>query len=118
MKSEKEAFINAMNLAGETGIKIKTIRLDKYYSNQSTARFFGKQTKLYIIPKKNSTIHGSPEWKQTLKHFVNETISYLHEYFKRNLSESAFSADKRLTNWKIWQKRDDRIRTALMCSSR
>ena len=40
---------------------------------------------------------------------------YFHEYYKRENSESGFSVDKRMTGWKIWQKRNDRIDTAVNC---
>jgi transposase len=38
----------------------------------------------------------------------------LFEYYRREKSESGFNADKRFSGWKIWQKFDDHIHTALM----
>ncbi|MEM3215649.1 MAG: hypothetical protein QXS17_01910 [Candidatus Micrarchaeaceae archaeon] len=34
---------------------------------------------------------------------------------KQENSESGFSADKRCDEWKVWQRFDDRIDTAVMC---
>ncbi len=46
---------------------------------------------------------------------IDDTLSYIENYYRRENSESAFSADKRLTGWKIWQRREDRIDTAISC---
>ena len=115
LKSEKEAFLHAKNMAGSIGVFINSTRLDRYYSHQSITKEFDRETKIYIIPKKNASIRGSPQWKRIIKSFVNDEFSHLNEYYKRNNSESGFSADKRLCGWKIWQKLPDRIDTALMC---
>jgi len=115
LKSEHEAFRKAKKMAEEMGISINTVRLDKLYSYQSITEEFGKETTIYIIPKDNATIKGPPEWKRIIKSFVFEHIFHLEEYFRRNNSESGFSADKRMSGWKIWQIRGDRINTALMC---
>lgn len=115
MKSEKEAFLKAKDMAERIGVSINSIRLDKYFSGQSITEVFDKSTTIYIIPKSNATIRGSPEWKRIVRSFVDDQLSHLKEYYKRNSSESGFSGDKRLCGWKIWQKRDDRIDTSLMC---
>jgi len=91
------------------------VRLDKYYSLPSYVDRFGK-AKVYVIPRKNATLNGSWKWKDTMEEFVNETMLYLEQYFLRNNSESGFSADKRWFGWKVGQKRDDRISTALVCT--
>jgi transposase len=44
-------------------------------------------------------------------------MKYLHEYYKRNQSESNFAEDKRRIGWKLGQKRDDRIDTANILTS-
>lgn len=113
LKSEKESFHEAREMA--EGISINSVRLDKLYSYQSITKEFSKETAIYIIPKKNATINGSPEWKRIIRSFVDEQTAHLKEYYKRNNSESWYSADKRLCGWKIWQKRPDRIGLALMC---
>ncbi|MEM5793314.1 MAG: ISNCY family transposase, partial [Candidatus Aenigmatarchaeota archaeon] len=105
----------ARNMVKDMGISVKSIRLDRYHSHQSIINEFNPNTKIYIIPKKNSTIKGLPKWKEILKNFVTNTFSHLNEYYKRNNSESWFSVDKRMCGWKVWQKREDRIETALLC---
>lgn len=115
MKSEKEAFLSAMEMARETDIQINSARLDKYYSSQNITKHFARDTIIYVIPKKNATIKGSREWSHIMKSFAWCIFSHLAEYYKRNNSESGFSVDKRTSGWKVWQKREDRIDTALMC---
>ena len=115
LKSEKEAFDRAMEMIKKIDIQIDSIRLDKYYSFSSYVDKFG-EAKVYVIPRKNATLRGSWKWKDTMEDFVNNTFSYLGQYFRRNNSESGFSADKRMFGWTVGQKRDDRIDTALNCT--
>ena len=115
MKSEKEAFRRAVAMAKDVGVSVKTARLDKYYSCKSIITEFDPGTRVYILPKKNATVNGRLAWKQALKSYVDEPFAHLREYFKRNNSESGFSADKRLCGWKVWQKREERIGTSLLC---
>jgi len=119
-KSEKKAYASAIKMAQETGIDTKSIRLDRYFSNQSDAQLltdaFGKLD-LYLIPKSNATIKGSWAWKRMLTCFVGNTKQYLKEYYKRNQSESCIAEDKKRTGWKLGQKRPDRIDTANMLTS-
>ena len=114
MKSEKEGFDEAFKMLKEMGLNIKSARFDRYYTNRETIKKFGKNTKLYLIPKKNSTIRGSTEWKKMLVDFIENTFDYLKEYYRRENSEAGYSADKRRCGWKVWQKRPERINTALM----
>lgn len=115
MKSEKEAFRKAVAMAKDIGVSVRTARLDKYYSCKSITLEFDPGTRVYILPKKNAKVNGRLAWKQVLRSYVDEPYSHLREYFKRNNSESGFSADKRLCGWKVWQKREERIGTSLMC---
>lgn len=115
LKSEKEAFRRARDMTKDIGISVNSARLDKYYSHQSIVDEFDPDTKIYIIPKDNATIKGSPRWKEILRNFVTNTFSHLMEYYKRNNSETGFSTDKRMCGWKVWQKRADRIETSLLC---
>ena len=115
LKSEKEAFDRAMEMIKKIDIQIDSIRLDKYYSFSSYVDKF-VEAKVYVIPRKNATVRGSWKWKDTMEDFVNNTFSYLGQYFRRNNSESGFSADKRMFGWRVGQKRDDRIDTALNCT--
>ncbi|MGB9622942.1 MAG: ISNCY family transposase [Candidatus Bathyarchaeia archaeon] len=119
LRSERQAFTKAMSMLekikARTGLKIKSARLDKQYSFQSTLNFFDEETVLYILPRSNTTINGPPRWQRILRRMMSDPISYIREYHKRQLSESGFSADKRTLGWRVWQKRDDRIDTAVGC---
>ncbi len=114
-KSEKEAYKQSMLMLKDTKINLNSMRLDRYYSTQSTVKnLFDiyKNIKFYLIPKTNVTIKGSLAWKKMLKNFLENTPNYLSEYFKRNQSESGFSEDKRRFGWRIPQKIDKRVDTA------
>ena len=119
LRSEREAFTKAMSLLEEVrrrlGVKVKTARLDRYYSLQSTLNFFPEETVLYLLPRSNTTITGTPRWQRIWRRMMSNPTNYLKEYYRRELSESGFSADKRTLGWKIWQRRDDRIDTAIGC---
>ena len=115
LKSEKAAFEAALKLMRDSEVEAKSLRLDQYYAGQSTAEFFGAATLLYVIPKSNATIRGSYAWKDMIRDFMFYPFLFLHEYFRREHSESGFSADKRCCGWKIWEKREERIQTATMC---
>jgi len=119
IKSEKETLVQAIKMAKELDIKIKKIRLDKYYSCQKYVRLLEEAFKgieVVLIPKKNATLKGPWKWKNMLHDFVLDPFSYLEDYFQRNQSESGFSEDKKRTGWKIMQKRDERIDTAYFCT--
>ena len=116
LKSEKQAFDRAMEMLNDTDIKIESMRLDRYYSLPSYVDRFG-EAKVYVIPRKNATLRGSWKWKDTMKYFVEDTLEYLGQYFLRNNSESGFSVDKRWFGWKVWQRREDRIDTAVTCTN-
>jgi transposase len=107
-KSEKKLFKEAKQMLLENGFSINSIRFDKYYSNQSMMQEFNKETKIFLIPKKNATIKGSFEWKQLLKKFVSNTLEYLKEYYRREKSESANSKDKKRCSL-IRQRKPTRI---------
>ncbi len=115
-KSEKQAFERAMKMLDHIDVEMKSVRLDKYYSFPSYVDKF-RDTKVYIIPRKNATLRGSWKWKDTMEEFVKNTLSYLEQYYLRNNSESGFSADKRRFGWKVMQKREDRIDTAITCTN-
>jgi transposase len=112
--SERKAFDKAIQMLKETGIKINSIRLDRYYSNPCYVDLF-PNTKVFIIPKKNSKLGHGIHWYETMKLFVEDTMKYLEEYFKRNNSESGWGCDKKMFGWQVRQKREDRIDTALFC---
>lgn len=119
LKSEKEAYIKAVKMSEI--VDIDSIRLDRYYSTQKNIKLledhFGKDVKIYVIPKKNATVKGSWKWKKLLEDFVTDTKGYLSEYYRRNQSESGFSEDKRRFGWRIAQRRPDRIDTHDFCTT-
>ncbi len=110
--SEKKAFEKAMELLRSTGIAIKSVRLDRYYSYPCYFEFF-PEAKIYIIPKKGINIDHGTRWIETMKEFTNNTINYLREYYKREHSENSFGCDKKIFGRQILKKRDDRIDTAV-----
>ncbi len=120
-KSENEAYKRALKIVKKTGIEINSIRLDRYYSSHGYVKELQKKfgnIKVYLIPKTNSTVGGKTIlWSEMMKKFIKQTNSYLHEYFKRNQSESGFAEDKRRIGWKLGQKRCDRINTANILTS-
>jgi transposase len=115
LKSERAAFEAALEIMRECGVEPKSVRLDQNYAGQSTAVLFGPSTSVYLIPKSNATIKGPYAWKDMVRDLMFYPFLFLREYFRREYSESGFSADKRFSGWKIWQRRDDRIETATMC---
>ena len=119
IRSEKEAFENAIKqlkrVCKEAGILVGSARLDRYYSYQSTLKYFDDKTVLYILPKSNTKINGKSRWRNIFRRMMQDLLQYLTEYYKRENSEGGFSVDKRAFGWKIWQKRNDRIDTAIGC---
>jgi transposase len=113
LKSEKEAFDKAMQMLRFVDVKINSIRLDRYYSHPVFVNQF-QDSKVFIIPRKDCTLMNGAKWTETLGNFLCNTIEYLEEYFKRNNSESGWSADKKLFGWRINQKNIDRMNTALL----
>jgi len=114
-KSEKEAFERALNIARELGIKVKSLRLDRYYSGEAYVNICQEalgNVKMYILPKKNIATLGVGEYCRMIYAFVEDTKAFLREYFQRNQSESGFSEDKKRTGWRFAQKREERIDTA------
>jgi transposase len=115
MKSEKDAFNKAVTMMQDAGLISRSVRLDKYYGSQSTVYVFDRDTTIYIIPRDDITISGPYAWKGIIRNLMTDPFSFLKKYYKRENSESGFSADKRCDGWKVWQRLDDRIDTAVMC---
>jgi transposase len=65
-----------------------------------------------VIPKSNLTNFG-PEWIRVITRFFEDPVDFLRQYFKRELSESGNSADKRRFGWVLRQRREDRKESAL-----
>jgi transposase len=112
LKSEKAAFDKAMQMLSKINVTIDSIRLDRYYSFPCYVNQF-KDSKVYIIPRKNVELANGFKWHETLKEFLLNTMEYLREYFQRNNSEAGWASDKKMFGWKINQKREDRIDTSL-----
>ncbi|MBU7044625.1 MAG: ISNCY family transposase [Theionarchaea archaeon] len=106
-KSEMDAFKKAMNIVKKLGITIDQISLDKYYSSRKVLKLFNRKTAVYVLPKKNISKIGL-QWSKIFRKIFEDPVEYLKSYFQRNLSEAAFSADKRRFGWTIRQKREDR----------
>ena len=81
MKSERKAYDRAMDLLSSIGIEMDSIRLDRCYSSSSYIDKLGV-TKVFVIPKKNATLKGSQKWKDTMKDFIENTMSYLEQYLR------------------------------------
>ncbi|MGC9088520.1 MAG: ISNCY-like element ISFac3 family transposase, partial [Conexivisphaera sp.] len=113
MRSEKEAFEEAVRMLGEVDVRLRSVRLDKYYSESAYMDYFDGEVKVYVIPERNATLNGSWRWKDTMREFVRNTMKYLEEYYRRERSEAGFSADKRFFGWGVAQRREDRIKGAL-----
>jgi len=74
--------------------KLKSVRLDKYYSESIYVSRFDKDTAVYVIPKRDATLNGSQKWKDTMREFVTDTYQYLKEYYERENSEAGFLLTK------------------------
>ena len=79
LKSEKEAYDRAMQMLRFVDVKIKSIRLDRYYSCAVYVNQFN-DSKVYIIPKKNVTLEQGAKWTETLGNFLCDTVKYLVVY--------------------------------------
>jgi len=115
-KSEKEAFDKAIEMIKDFGIEMDSVTLDKYYSSGKILKIFGEKTKVYAIPKKNISKIGF-EWSRVIKRIIENPFDFMKTYFKRNLSESGFSSDKRRFGWIIRQRREDRKETAMFTTT-
>jgi transposase len=115
MKSERQVYDRAIRMLASINMVMEPIRLDRYYSFPSYMDDLGN-TKVYIMPKKNSTLNGSRKWKDTMREFVENTMHYMEEYHQRSNSGSGFAADKKMLGWNVAQRRNDRIYSALFCT--
>ena len=67
MKSEKDAYMKALDMIAGLRIDLESVRLDRYYSGQSILDDFSENTKRFIIPKRNSRIRGSRGWRELIE---------------------------------------------------
>ncbi len=113
MKSERNAFDKAMVMLASMDVNLNSIRLDRYYSFPTYVDKFDGSCKIYVMPRKNSTLNGSQKWNDTMKEFAKDTMEYLEQYHFRSNLESGFAADKKMLGWGIAQRREDKINNAL-----
>ncbi len=97
MKSEKDAYREALRMLDITVRDVESIRLDRYYGSQSTLDDFAEGTKVFVIPRSNTTIRGPPAWKELIGRLMDAPMEFLSEYYRRENQESGPSADKRAT---------------------
>ncbi|MGC9016540.1 MAG: hypothetical protein ACP5KM_07180, partial [Conexivisphaera sp.] len=50
MRSEKEAFEEAVRMLGEVDVRLRSVRLDKYYGESAYMDHFDGEVKVYVIP--------------------------------------------------------------------
>ena len=74
MKSEKDAYMRSLKMIASLRIDIESIRLDRYYSVQIILDDFSENTRIFIIPKKNSRIKGSKGWRDIIRRFMNDPL--------------------------------------------
>ena len=110
-KSEKDAFEKAVKFVKKHKIPFNKVRLDKYYSNRKDLRKLGGEVEALVLPKKNLSNFGY-EWHEILNKIRENPGGFLKDYFKRELSETFFGADKERFGRKISQRRKDRRETA------
>ena len=110
--SEMDAYSKAIGLLKRMNVKVDSISLDKYYSSRKVIELFGNTVSVFVIPKRNISKIGIC-WSRIFRRIAEDPIAFLSRYFMRNLSESAFSSDKRRFGDLIRQKREDRQETAL-----
>ena len=115
IKSEKDAYHKALEMISDMRIDLRSVRLDKYYSGQSILDDFSENTRIFILPKSNSRIRGKKGWREIIRRFMEDPMTYLKEYFRRNASESGFSADKRFLGGIMTRRRADRIEVSGFC---
>ena len=114
-KSEKDAFDKAISVLKELGLRVSSVRLDRYYSFKSIVEYFDRDVKIYVIPKKNVSLrYSGNRFRSILKEFVTNPYEYLKEYYRRNYSESMFSSDKRYFGYYVRQRLWESIGTALL----
>jgi transposase len=98
----------------ELNMPVESMRLDKYYSSRKVIKLFDTTVSLYLIPKKNIA-HFGAQWPPIFQQIQNDPVTFLSQYFYRNLSETANSTDKRRFGNYIHQQRTDRQETETKC---
>jgi transposase len=68
-----------------------------------------KGKKMLLIPKNNSTLNCSVEWKSMIKDFLLNIVPHLEQNHQRSNSGSGFAADEKMLGHDVAQRTDDRI---------
>jgi transposase len=110
--SEMDAYKKAIALMKKINVEIDSISLDKYYSSRKVIEAFGRRVSIFVLPKENIPKIGI-RWASIFRRIAEDPVGFLSRYFMRNLSESAYSADKRRFGSIVRQRREDRQETAL-----
>jgi IS5 family transposase len=100
--------------ASRRGKVTKTIG-DGAYDTKSNFRYLDEKGIEPVIKVRKNASSRAGGCMRIFRRMMSDPTGYIREYHKRQLSESAFSADKRTLGWRVWQKRDDRIDTAIGC---
>jgi transposase len=79
--SEMCAYNKAMDMLKEVGISMKSITLDRYYSSGKILKVFGKDTKVFVIPKKNISKIGF-EWSIIIKRIIEDPFMFIKNYLR------------------------------------
>jgi transposase len=112
--SEMDAFHKARLVLQELSVPIESMRLDKYYSSRKVIRLFSNNVSFYLIPKNNIAKFGA-QWPTIFQQILNDPVTFLQEYFYRNLCETANATDKRRFGNYIHQQRIERQETETKC---
>jgi len=112
--SEMDAFHRARSVMRELDVPLESLRLDRYYSSRKVIRLFEQDVTLYLIPKKNIASFGA-QWPPIFQQIMLDPVTFLSQYFLRNLTETANSVDKRRFGERIGQVLDERRETETQC---
>jgi len=93
MKSEKDALLKTAD------VELKNVRLDKYYSKSAYIDYFDKETKVYVLPKKNSTL----KWFIEVEGY-NERICAEHNELSAGILQEG-----ELRSWILSRQEDVRL---------
>ena len=109
LRSERDAYDRALGYLDRLGVHVESVRLDRLYSHPRDADNFPGAA-FWVLPRKGMvSLPVHHEWLAAMRSFVEDTVRHLEEYYRRQHSEVAFGADKRLLGWTLPQRREDRL---------
>jgi transposase len=77
-----EAFRRAMVMVEGLDVPVGSVSLDRYYSSRSVLGFFGGETAIYLIPKRNISRVGFG-WARIVERTLMDPVSFLRKYCER-----------------------------------